>query len=234
MEYVADLHLHSKYAMACSEKLTLEGMDISAKEKGIKIISTGDFTHPKWIAEMKRKLDDNGGGMFSLKGSSEGSRFILGSEVCTIFEDRMGKTRRIHNCILAPSIEIAEQINFHLSKFGDLASDGRPILNKISPSQLVEDLFKIDKDIFIFPAHLWTPWFGALGAFSGFNSIEDAYQDQAKHIHAYETGLSSDPPMNWRISKLDKYTLISGSDAHSLPKIGREAIILDMQEKDLT
>ena len=234
MEYVADLHLHSKYAMACSEKLTLEGMDISAKEKGIKIISTGDFTHPKWIAEMKRKLDDNGGGMFSLKGSSEGSRFILGSEVCTIFEDRMGKTRRIHNCILAPSIEIAEQINFHLSKFGDLASDGRPILNKISPSQLVEDLFKIDKDIFIFPAHLWTPWFGALGAFSGFNSIEDAYQDQAKHIHAYETGLSSDPPMNWRISKLDKYTLISGSDAHSLPKIGREAIILDMQEKDMT
>ena len=204
-----------------------------AREKGIKIISTGDFTHPKWISEIKNKLKDNGGGFYSLKGGSEGTRFVLGSEVCTIFEDRQGKSRRIHHCILAPSIEVVEQINGHLSAFGELASDGRPALNKMTPGALVEDLLSIDREVFVYPAHLWTPWFGALGAFSGFNSIEEAYQDQAKHVYAYETGLSSDPPMNWRIAKLDKYTLLSGSDAHSLPKMGREAIVLDMEEKEM-
>ncbi len=234
MECIADLHIHSKYAMACSEQLTLENIDAAAREKGIRIISTGDFTHPRWISEIKNKLKDNGCGMYSLNGGSESTMFVLGSEVCTIFEDRTGKTRRIHNCILAPSIEVAEQVNSHLSKFGDLASDGRPVLNKISPSKLVEDLFNIDKNIFVFPAHLWTPWFGALGAFSGFNSIEEAYEDQSKHIYAYETGLSSDPPMNWRISKLDKYAIISGSDAHSIPKMGRESIIADMEKKDMS
>ncbi|EQD26853.1 UvrD/REP helicase, partial [mine drainage metagenome] len=149
------------------------------------------------------------------KGSATGTRFVLGSEVCTIFEDRQGKTRKIHNCILAPSVEVVGQINEQLSKFGSLDSDGRPILNNISPAELVERLISVDPGIFVFPAHLWTPWFGAFGAFSGFNSIKEAYGDQAKNIHAYETGLSSDPLMNWTISKLDKYAMLSGSDAHS-------------------
>ncbi len=232
MEVIADLHIHSKYAMACSSQLTLENMDATAREKGIGIIGTGDFTHPRWLSEIKNSMEGDRG-LYTLKGRAEGARFVLSSEVCTIFEDRSGKVRRIHHCILAPSIEVAEQVNMHLSRFGDLASDGRPVLNKITPAGLVEDLFRIDEGIFVFPAHLWTPWFGALGAFSGFNSIDEAYEDQAKHVHAYETGLSSDPPMNWRISGLDKYTLISGSDAHSLPKIGREAIILDMEGKEV-
>ncbi len=225
--------MHSKYAMACSEQLTLENIDASAMLKGIKIISTGDFTHPKWFAEMKSKLDDQQGtGLYSLKGSNSGTRFVLGSEVCIIFSDKSGKARKIHNCILAPDLDVVEQINNRLSKFGELSSDGRPILNNITPPQLVETLMGVSKDIFVFQAHLWTPWFGALGAFSGFNSIEEAYEDQAKNIHAYETGLSSDPKMNWRLSKLDKYSVISGSDAHSLPKMGREAIVLDMDEKE--
>ncbi|MHB1830240.1 MAG: endonuclease Q family protein [Candidatus Micrarchaeaceae archaeon] len=233
MEFIADLHIHSKYAMACSNQLTLENMNATAKEKGIGIMGTGDFTHPRWLSEIKNNLEDSGGGLYTLKGGTEGTRFALSSEVCTIFEDRSGKSRRIHHCILAPSVEIAEQVNMHLSKFGDLASDGRPVLNKITPAGLVEELFRISEDIFVFPAHLWTPWFGALGAFSGFNSIDEVYEDQARHVHAYETGLSSDPPMNWRISSLDKYTLISGSDAHSLPKMGREAIIIDMEGNEV-
>jgi len=228
MEYVADLHMHSKYAMACSEHLTLENMDQAAKEKGIGIVGTGDFTHPRWLQEIKPMLKDDASGMYTLKGSSTGTRFVLSSEVCTIFEEK-GRYRKIHNCILAPSIEVVEQINAQLSKHADLSSDGRPALNKLTPAGLVEIVMGVSRECFVFPAHLWTPWFGALGAFSGFNSIEEAYQDQAKHIHAYETGLSSDPPMNWQISKLDKYTLISGSDAHSLPKMAREAIVLDMQ-----
>ena len=234
MERIADLHVHSKYAMACSNQLTLENMDATAKEKGIDIIGTGDFTHPRWISEIKNSLKDNGNGMYTLNGASSGTRFVLSSEVCTIFDDRSGKSRRIHNCILAPSVEIAEQINAHLSKFGDLASDGRPVLNNMTPAGLVDDLFRISEGIFVFPAHLWTPWFGALGAFSGFNSIGEVYEDQAKHIYAYETGLSSDPPMNWKVSSLDRYALISGSDAHSLPKMGREAVMLDMEDKDVS
>lgn len=231
MECIADLHIHSRYAMACSEQLTIENIAASAREKGIGLVSTGDFTHPRWMSEIKKTLEESGSGLYRLRGSSEKTRFVMGSEVCTVFEDRLGKSRRIHHCILAPSIDAAQQANDHLSKFGNLSSDGRPLLNKISPSQLVEDLMNIDKGMFVFPAHLWTPWFGALGEYSSFNSIEEAYEDQAMHIHAYETGLSSDPPMNWRLSKLDKYTPISGSDAHSLPKMGREAIILDVDEK---
>lgn len=232
MEYIADLHIHSKYAMACSDQLTLENMDATAKEKGIKILGTGDFTHPRWIKEVKDKLVESNG-LYRLKGPSGDTNFVLSSEVCTIFEDRSKKSRKIHNCMLAPNIEVAEQINAQLSKHGDLASDGRPAL-MMSPAELVETVHRISSDAFVFPAHLWTPWFGALGAFSGFDSIEDAYEDQAKHVHAYETGLSSDPVMNWRISKLDKYSIISGSDAHSLPKMGREAIVLDMDTGKLS
>ncbi len=228
MEYIADLHIHSKYAMACSEQLTLENMDSTAKAKGIGIMGTGDFTHPLWLKELKSKLVERDG-MHYLKDSQGGTAFVLSSEVCTIFEDRSGKSRKIHHCIFAPDLEAAEHIGHELSKFGDLSSDGRPALN-LSPAALVEIASGVSRDTFIFPAHAWTPWFGVLGAFSGFDSISDAYEDQAGKIRALETGLSSDPGMNWRVSSLDKYSLISGSDAHSLPKIGREAVVMDMEK----
>ncbi len=218
--------------MACSEQLTLENLDLTAKEKGIKILGTGDFTHPQWLKEIQSKLVEDKG-LFRLRGAAKGTSFVLSSEVCTIFEDRSGKSRKIHNCMFVPSVEHAQRINEQLSKFGNLSSDGRPALN-MSPSALVEIVHAISSDSFVFPAHAWTPWFGVLGAFSGFDSIKDAYEDQAKHIYALETGLSSDPEMNWRISSLDKYALISGSDAHSLPKMGREAIVVDIDEDRLS
>lgn len=221
--------MHSKYAMACSEQLTLENMDSSAREKGIAILGTGDFTHPMWIKEIKDKLLEENG-LYKLKSINTPTRFVLSSEVCTIFEDRSKKYRKIHHCILAPSIDAAEQINAQLAKRGALASDGRPALS-MSPSELVEAVRQAGNDAFVFPAHAWTPWFGVLGAFSGFDSIKEAYEDQAQHIYALETGLSSDPSMNWRISGLDKYALISGSDAHSLPKMGREAVVMESDSR---
>ncbi|MDE1834853.1 MAG: DNA helicase UvrD, partial [Candidatus Micrarchaeota archaeon] len=229
MEYIADLHTHSKYAMACSEQLNLENMDAAAREKGITIMSTGDFTHPRWLNEIKSNLSQSQG-ILTLKGSPRSTKFILGSEVCTIFEDKGGKSRKIHHGIFVPDIDSAELVNEQLSKHGNLESDGRPAL-MMSPAQLVEAVKGVSRDSFVFPAHAWTPWFGILGAFSGFDSIEEGYEDQAKYIHALETGLSSDPAMNWRISKLDKYALISGSDAHSLPKLGREAVVFEFEKE---
>ncbi len=233
MECIADLHLHSRYAMACSDQLTLANIDATAKEKGINLVSTGDFTHPTWFKELNSRLEEAGKGTYSLKGSTTGTKYLLGSEVCTIFEDKTGKPRKIHHCILAPSMEVADSINSELAEFGDLHSDGRPVLNKLTPAGLVEILHSINSDTLVFPAHLWTPWFGALGAFSGFNSLDEVYEDQSKHIRAFETGLSSDPKMNWTVSRLDKYAMLSGSDAHSLPKMGREAVILDL-DKDFS
>lgn len=228
MEYLADLHIHSRHARACSDQLTLENMDATASEKGITLLGTGDFTHPLWLNSIKSSLSGDNG-IYSLKNSKNGTKFVLSSEVCTIFEDKSQKSRRIHHCMLAPSTSVAEQINNQLSAYGDLSSDGRPILN-LPPDRLVKIVSGISKDVFIYPAHIWTPWYGVLGAFSGFNSIKDAYGDQAVHIHAIEMGLSSDLLMNWRVSRLDEYTLLAGSDAHSLPKIGREAIIIDGNE----
>ena len=241
MELISDFHTHSKYSGACSENLTLENIYEMCKIKGIKLISTGDFTHPLWFKEIKTKLIDNGGGIFSINGK-EGLSFILGTEVCTVFDENGGsknlfsKTygiKKIHNCILAPNIETVELINNELKNFGNLSLDGRPLLS-MSAAELVEILMKINREIFVFPAHAWTPWFGVFGSISGFDSIKDAYQDQAKNIYALETGLSSDPSMNWRISKNDKYTLLSGSDAHSPQKLGREAVVLNLKNKNLT
>lgn len=223
MRYIADLHVHSKYAGACSDALTLENMNHAALEKGIDIIGTGDFTHPNWISEIKSKLEEENG-VYKLKGSKSAS-FVLSAEVCVIFESGKG-VRKIHNCILAPDIGSVEAINDAIKKFGKLESDGRPILS-VQLSEFVEILHGIDKEIFVFPAHAWTPWYGVFGSFSGFDSLKEAYEDQVSHIHAIETGLSSDPAMNWRVSSLDKYALISGSDAHSLPKLGREAVVLE-------
>lgn len=243
MEYISELHVHSKYAGACSDKLTLDNIDATSSQKGINLIGTGDFTHPEWFKEIKSRLEPQGNGLFRVKGSSTKVNFILSAEVCTISSkigdgkagmfDRSGNVAKIHHGILAPDLETIQQINDTLARHGKLALDGRPQLS-MQASELVEALMGIDKRIFVFPAHAWTPWFGVFGSMGGFDSIEDAYQDQAKHIYALETGLSSDPAMNWRISKLDKYTLISGGDAHSLPKLGREATILEIDENKLS
>jgi uncharacterized protein (TIGR00375 family) len=236
MDYIADLHIHSKYAGACSDQLILENLDRVAKIKGIQIIGTGDFTHPLWSKDLKGRLEETeGSGLYRLKGSNTGTRFMLTSEVSLFFGngDAGSRVKKIHNLIFAPSLEVVDQINDRLGKYGNLASDGRPIL-QLSNSDLVEMLYKADPRIMVMPSHVWTPWFGVLGAMSGFNSLEEAYGDQVKHIYALEMGLSSDPLMNWRISKLDKFTLLAGSDAHSLPKIGREAIVFGFDDEKVS
>ncbi len=232
MEYIADFHIHSRHAMACSPNITIEGIDEAAKEKGVKVIGTGDFTHPLWVDELKMKLEDAEPGLYKVKGSKTGTRFVLSSEVSNIF-DAGGKNRRVHNCILVPSLDDVDAIIDEVKTRGALESDGRPALS-MSCSELVEKVIGVNRDAIIFPAHSWTPWFGVLGSFSGFDSIEEAYGDQAKYIYCAETGLSADPAMFWRLSKLDKYLPISNSDAHSLPKIGREATVFEFSEDGLS
>ncbi len=191
------------------------------------MLGTGDFTHPSWLAELKEKLEPvSGTDLFKYKQTF----FMLTGEFCTIYEEG-GKTRKVHHMIHAPSFEVVEQLNEKISKYGNLKADARPILT-VSAPQVVEEVMEVDKDIFIYPAHAWTPWFGALGSKSGFDSIEDCYQDQVKHISAIETGLSSDPAMNWRVSSLDKFALLSSSDAHSPNpwRLGREANAFDLKK----
>ncbi len=244
MDFITDMHIHSKYAMACSPQLTLENVAMTAREKGIHIISTGDFTHPEWFKEIRSKLAEEKPGLFVLKEGEKRTRFMLATEICVAFPkdksvksysifDKTGMVKRFHNCVLAPSMDVVAQINERIAKFGSLSIDGRPTLS-IRASEFVELMHSIDPGIMVFPAHAYTPWFGVLGSFSGFDSIEEAYDDQAKRICAFETGLSSDPAMSWRISKMDKYAPVSGSDAHSLPKMGREATVFRMDEKDLS
>ncbi len=226
MRRIADLHVHSRYAGACSEALTLENINRTAIEKGIDIIGTGDFTHPNWFSEIKAGMEEDGG-VYRLKGARSAA-FVLSSEVCTISNEGKG-FKKIHHCMLAPDLGAVQGINEALGRFGNLKSDGRPILS-ISPCEFVETVRSVDKNIMVFPAHAWTPWYGVFGSY-GFSSIEEAYGDQGRHIKALETGLSSDPAMNWRVSALDKYSLVSGSDAHSLPKLGREAVIFNTEEE---
>ncbi len=241
MEFIADLHLHSKYAGACSERLVLSAMAQTAQAKGIGLIATGDFTHPLWLNEIKSTLEGEDG-IYKIKGGKSDTKFVIGAEVCTIYSDSSsqsqkmgmfstdGHVKKIHHVMLAPDLETAEQVSERLARYGDVAMDGRPIL-KMSASELVETVMSINSRNVVFPAHLWTPWFGVLGAFSGLNSIEEAYKDQTKHIFAVDMGLSSDPPMNWRVSKLDRYALLGTSDAHSLQKMGRKATIFDISSK---
>jgi uncharacterized protein (TIGR00375 family) len=202
-----------------------------AKIKGLQMVGTGDFTHPQWLREIRQTLvPEADTGLFKVATSPESPmRFMLTTEVCTIF-DFENKNRKIHHVILTPSVETAVQINVALEKYGNLSADGRPILNMTAP-QLVEEVMQVSSENMIFPAHAWTPWFSVFGAFSGFDTIEDCYQDQTKHIHALETGLSSDPPMNWRLSKLDRFTLVSNSDCHSFwPwRMGREANVFELE-----
>ncbi|MBD3354718.1 DNA helicase UvrD, partial [Candidatus Woesearchaeota archaeon] len=227
MNIIADLHLHSKYSRATSNKLNIPNLEKWAKIKGVDLMGTGDFTHPEWIKEIKANLTDDGTGILKTK---TGMKFVMQTEVSLIYTD-MGKGRRVHNVILAPSIEVADQVTEYFKSKGRVDYDGRPIF-KIPCVDLAESLMEISEKIEIIPAHIWTPYFGLLGAKSHYTSVEDAFKDKAKHIHALETGLSSDPPMNWRLSSLDKFSLISCSDSHSFwPwRIGREATLFDLKE----
>jgi uncharacterized protein (TIGR00375 family) len=226
MEIISDLHLHSKYSRATSKSLDIDNLEKWAKVKGLNLLGTGDFTHPEWIKELKSKLTEENG-IFKTK---TGMPFILQTEVSLIYTDN-GKGRRVHNVILAPNFDVVDQITEYFLSKGRIDYDGRPIF-KIPCADLVESMMSISKDIEIIPAHIWTPYFGVLGSMSGYNSVEEAFKDQTKNVHALETGLSSDPAMNWRISSLDKFSLISTSDSHSFwPwRIGREATLFDLKK----
>jgi uncharacterized protein (TIGR00375 family) len=227
MKFVADFHIHSKYSRATSPQMDLENLDKWARIKGIKVLGTGDFTHPKWLDGIKEKLEPAEPGLFKLRGEESPTRFILTSEISCIYS-KGGKVRKIHVIVFAPSINAVEKINEQLDKIGNLKADGRPILG-LDAKELAKIVLNADKDCLVVPAHAWTPWFSVFGSKSGFNSLEECFEDYTKYIYAIETGLSSDPKMNWRLSQLDKITLISNSDSHSAPKIGREANVFDTE-----
>lgn len=231
MRIVADLHVHSKYARATSSRCDIEGLAYGARVKGIDVVATGDFTHPLYFKEIKTKLADDGEqeshkGLFLYNNAY----FILSTEVALFYEINR-KQLRIHHVILAPGLEEAEQLNDSLAKFGDLKADGRPMLG-LSSAALVDECEKISKDFFIIPAHAWTPWYGIFGSKTGVDSVEEAFGDRADRVRALETGLSSDPQMNWMVSRLDEYSLVSNSDAHSPEKLGREANVFDIDRPD--
>ena len=228
MNFIADFHIHSKYSRATSKNMDLENLDKWAKIKGIKVLGTGDFTHPEWLKNLKEKLEPAESGFYKLKGAGDDeTRFILTAEISCIYS-KNNRVRKIHIIVFSPSFEICEKINTQLGWIGNLKSDGRPILG-LDAKELAKIVLNASQDCFIVPAHLWTPWFSLFGSRSGFDSIEECFEDYTKYIFAGETGLSSDPAMNWRISNLDKITLISNSDAHSPAKLGREANVFDAE-----
>lgn len=225
MKYIADFHIHSRFSRATSQQINLENLDKWAKIKGISILGTGDFTHPGWIEEIKEKLEPAEGGLFKLKKTESKIRFVLTTEVSCVYS-KNNKVRKIHLLIFAPSLEAVEKINTQLSWTSNLKADGRPILG-MDVKELLKIVLDSSPDCLVVPAHIWTPWFSLFGSKSGFDSVDECFEDYSKYIFAMETGLSSDPEMNWRVSLLDKYTLISNSDSHSLQKIGREANVFE-------
>ncbi len=222
---IADFHIHSLYSRATSRDMEIKKLVEYAKYKGIKILGTGDFTHPEWFKILKKELKEIEEIGLAEK---EGIYFILQTEVSNIYQQD-GKLRRIHNLIYTPSFKKAEEISKFLAKYGELGSDGRPTLN-LSSYDMLSFIKEIDEDAFIVPAHIWTPHFSLFGSVAGFDSIEECFLDLTKEIFALETGLSSDPKMNWRLSSLDNFTLISNSDAHSPQKIGREANVFEISK----
>lgn len=223
MRIIADLHLHSKYSRATSREMDVENMARWCKIKGITIVGTGDFTHPVWLRELKAKLKPTDRGLYT----HGGIYFMLTVEVSNIYPQG-GRLRKIHNIVHCPSFEVAERINAVLGRFGALMADGRPTLT-LPSDKMVEYLMEVSPDCLVVPAHAWTPWFSLFGSNSGFDSLVECFGEQTKHIHAAETGLSSDPPMNWRLSQLDRVVLLSNSDAHSPAKLGREANVFDAE-----
>lgn len=227
MEFVADLHLHSKYSRATSPRMDLENLAKWAKIKGIKVLGTGDFTHPLWFRNLKEKLEPVEEGLFKLKGSQNQTYFLLTSEISCIYSKK-GRVRKIHILIFAPNFKAVEKINTHLGWIGNLKADGRPILG-LDAKELTKIVLNLCEDCLVGAAHIWTPWFSLFGSRSGFDSIEECFEDYSKYVFVLETGISSDPGMNWRLSALDKITLISNSDAHSPENIGREANVFDTE-----
>ncbi len=233
MRFIADFHVHSKYSRATSKDMDVESMAKWASLKGVRLLGTGDFTHPFYFAGLKQKLKPLGNGLFTLKkeywqNASQGDvYFMLTTEVSNMFQQG-GGSRRIHTMIFAPDFKVVEKINNELSELGKLSSDGRPIFG-FSAKELVEIITDVSNECLLVPAHAWTPWFSVFGANSGFDSIEECFEEQSKHIFCIETGLSSDPQMNWRLSSLDKICLVSDSDAHSPNRIGREANVFDCE-----
>lgn len=238
MKYVADLHIHSHYSRATSKNLNFENLYKWAQIKGITVIGTGDLTHPAWLDEMKKKLEPAEDGLFKLKqefakpiedeippACRAEVRFLLSGEISSIYK-KNDRVRKNHNVVFLPSFEAAEKFQTNLERIGNIRSDGRPILG-LDAKDLLEMVLENSPDSHLIPAHIWTPWFSLLGSKSGFDTVEECFEDLTDHIFAVETGLSSDPPMNWRLSMLDKYTLVSNSDAHSPQKLAREANLFD-------
>ena len=238
MEFIADLHVHSYLSRATAKTLNLENLNLWAQQKGITVVGTGDFTHPQWFSELSQKLQPAEGGLFELKPEFAAQaahmvpprctgpvRFMLSVEISSIYK-KDGKTRKVHNVVFVPEFKVAEKFNRRLGRIGNIGSDGRPILGLDSRS-LLEIVLDISEDAFLIPAHIWTPWFSVLGSKSGFDSLEECFDDLTRYIFAVETGLSSDPAMNWRVSSLDGLTLVSNSDAHSPSNLGREANLFD-------
>jgi DNA helicase II / ATP-dependent DNA helicase PcrA len=236
-ELVVDFHIHSHYSRATSLEMNILSLYKWGKIKGIHILGTGDFTHPQWFAELTDKLEKAEPGLYKLKEKYAKEidkelplsvkknfiRFILSAEIATIYS-KNGKVRKLHNLIIAPNFENASQLNETLSKIGNLHSDGRPILG-LDSKELLRHCIDISSDMCFIPAHIWTPWFSVFGSKSGFNTLTEAFEELTSHIYAIETGLSSDPYMNWRLSQLDEITIVSNSDAHSPRNLGREATV---------
>jgi len=229
MQHILDLHIHSRYSRACSPQLTLTNIEKTCRLKGVDIVATGDFTYPAWFESIKNELAETqpGSGLYCLKRTPDGKvKFLLSTEVALIYKDG-DRVRRIHLVIHAPNIKAVEKLNKQLDKQYNIRSDGRPILGIKAPA-LVKLLLKIDPHFLIYPAHIWTPWFAVFGSKSGFNTLEECFHEETPNIYAFETGLSSDPEMNWRLSALDNLTLLSNSDAHGLNNIGREASVMEI------
>lgn len=234
MRFIADLHIHSKFSRATSKDMEVDALALWAKKKGITLLGTGDFTHPTYFAELRSKLEPAENGLFKLRRGNQEIRYLLTTEVSNIYPQN-GKVRRIHHLLFAPSFEVVEAISSQLGKRGKLSSDGRPIFS-FDSRELIKMILDISQECLIIPAHAWTPWFSIFGANSGFDSIEECFGEWSQYVYAIETGLSSDPEMNWRWSALDSITLISNSDAHSPNRIGREANVFDcpMDYREIT
>lgn len=232
MAYVADLHIHSRFSRACSQKLNIPNLVEWAKLKGINLLGTGDFLHPLWLTELKSKLSEDGSGFLSFDSAQDGHpgiKFLLTVEIASMYSHQ-GKGRRIHNLVFLPSFEAVLKFQKALlSKGANLAADGRPIVEISSKDLLKMSLEASDKALFV-PGHCWTPWFGIFGSESGYDSLKECFEDIVDYVYGIETGLSSDPAMNWRIEELDNKSILSFSDAHSLPNLGREATVFDLKE----
>lgn len=227
--FIADFHIHSKYSRATSPNMNLESLDKWAKIKGIKVLGTGDFTHPEWFNNLKEKLEPAEPGLFKIKGAElkNATRFILTTEISCIYSKK-GRVRKIHILVFSPSFEVCEKINVQLGWIGNLKSDGRPILG-LDAKELAKIILNISDQCLIVPAHLMTPWFGLFGSKSGFDSLEDCFEDYSQYIYVGETGLSANPEMLWRMPDCRKISLISNSDSHSAQKIGREANVFETE-----